>query len=91
VTLASLTPGRRFTLPYRPAARDLSYVLQHSTTLAGWTEAARLRLPGPVLTTTAGILLEPDPGAGLLRITLTDLALFPSPGFWRIAVILDEL
>jgi hypothetical protein len=85
VTLAGMTPGRRLTLPYRPAARDLTYVVQRSSTLAGWTEAARLRLPGPVITASPGILLEPDPGAGLLQITLTDLALCPSPGFWRVS------
>jgi microcystin-dependent protein len=90
VTLAGMFPGRRFTLPYRPAARDLDYVLQHGTDLAGWSEVARLRLPGPVITTSPGILLEPDPGAGLLRITLTDLALFPPPRFFRIAVVLGE-
>ncbi|WP_193212861.1 tail fiber protein [Luteolibacter marinus] len=80
---------RRFSIPLRAAATDLTYKLQRSTTLGGWQSVFAYRPDRGTIEADPGISGAIDPSSGRLEITVTGSSLFLPLSFWRVAVTLD--
>lgn len=84
VILTGGVPAWKFTFPYEPEATDLIYTLERSVDLAGWNSVYRLDPVTGSSTQPAGVSGEANAVAQIINITITDLALFAPPNFWRL-------
>lgn len=71
---------------YNPEATDLRYIFQRSSDLSptGWTDIYTYDSTTGLVTETAGVIGDEDPGSNLIYIT--DSAYNPARTFWRLVV-----
>ncbi|MEK7951807.1 phage tail protein [Luteolibacter soli] len=75
---------RRLSFPYHPSIVDVTWTLQYSANLSGWTDVYRYQRATGGTALLPGVTGAANAGAQMIDVNVPDGALFQGKGFWRV-------